>query len=137
MFRIEHIDHVALAVTNVQHSIQWYQEVLGLERRYQDAWGDCPAVLCAGHTCVALFPSERPSMKRAPAEDSAGMRHLAFRADRSNFEKAQVELRQRGIRYHFEDHGISQSIYFPDPDGYLLEITTMEKTPNPEGASRA
>ncbi len=54
------------------------------------------------------------------------MRHLAFRVDRGNFEKAQDELRRRGIEFRFEDHEISHSIYFFDPDGHELEITTYE-----------
>jgi catechol-2,3-dioxygenase len=49
-----------------------------------------------------------------------------LRADRKNFERAQQELKQRGIAFHFEDHGIAHSIYFRDPDGHELEITTYE-----------
>ena len=52
--------------------------------------------------------------------------HFALRADRKNFERAQQELKQRGIAFHFEDHGIAHSIYFGDPDGHKLEITTYE-----------
>ena len=44
MFNLEGIDHVALAVRDVARSVAWYQRVLGLERRYQEAWGDMPSV---------------------------------------------------------------------------------------------
>jgi catechol-2,3-dioxygenase len=54
------------------------------------------------------------------------MLHLALRTDRANFLQAQQELKQRGIKFHFQDHEISQSIYFRDPDGHELEITTYE-----------
>ena len=54
------------------------------------------------------------------------MRHLAFRADRENFAKVRVELERRGLRVEFQDHGISHSIYFHDPDGHELEITTYD-----------
>jgi catechol-2,3-dioxygenase len=54
------------------------------------------------------------------------MPHLAFRADRQNFALAQQELKQRGIAFDFQDHDISHSIYFSDPDGHKLEITTYE-----------
>jgi catechol-2,3-dioxygenase len=63
------------------------------------------------------------------APDSHGaaiMRHVAFQVDRVNFVKAQETLRERGIEYEFQDHAISQSIYFRDPDGYELELTTYE-----------
>jgi catechol 2,3-dioxygenase-like lactoylglutathione lyase family enzyme len=54
------------------------------------------------------------------------MLHLAFRANRENFLAAQHELEKRGIKFEFQDHEISHSIYFRDPDGHLLEITTYE-----------
>ena len=55
------------------------------------------------------------------------MLHLAFRADRENFRAlAQQELKKRGIKFEFEDHEITHSIYFRDPDGHQLEITTYD-----------
>jgi catechol 2,3-dioxygenase-like lactoylglutathione lyase family enzyme len=54
------------------------------------------------------------------------MLHLAFRADRKNFGAAQQELKTRGIKFEFQDHEIAHSIYFRDPDGHQLEITTYE-----------
>jgi catechol 2,3-dioxygenase-like lactoylglutathione lyase family enzyme len=54
------------------------------------------------------------------------MLHLAFRADRKNFLAAQADLMSRGVRFDFEDHEISHSIYFRSPDGHRFEITTYE-----------
>ena len=54
------------------------------------------------------------------------MLHLAFRANRGDFLAAQRELEERGIKFEFQDHEISHSIYFRDPDGHQLEITTYE-----------
>jgi catechol 2,3-dioxygenase-like lactoylglutathione lyase family enzyme len=54
------------------------------------------------------------------------MLHLAFRADRENFLAAQQELKKRGIKFEFQDHEIAHSIYFRDPDGHQLEITTYD-----------
>ncbi len=58
MFKLDQIDHVALTVSNVQQSIAWYRDVLGLERRFEEVWGDYPAVVCTGSTCLALFPPD-------------------------------------------------------------------------------
>jgi catechol-2,3-dioxygenase len=44
---LEALDHVGLVVSDMSRSVRWYQEVLGLRRAYQDAWGDFPAVLRA------------------------------------------------------------------------------------------
>jgi catechol 2,3-dioxygenase-like lactoylglutathione lyase family enzyme len=126
MFRIDHLDHVALAVKDLKRSTQWYQDMFGLERRYEEAWGEVPTMLCAGNTCIALFPTKTQEPKPTPDDDTIAMRHLAFRVNRKNFEQAQIELQQRGIAFEFEDHDIAHSIYFSDPDGYRLELTTYE-----------
>jgi catechol-2,3-dioxygenase len=52
--------------------------------------------------------------------------HFALRADRKNFLVAQEELEAQGIGVTFQDHDISHAIYFNDPDGHQLEITTYE-----------
>jgi catechol 2,3-dioxygenase-like lactoylglutathione lyase family enzyme len=123
-FSLEAIDHVALGVRDQRRSIEWYRDVLGLERRYEEAWGDFPAVLCAGDTCVALFAASAPAQEALP--ERTGMRHLAFRVDRANFERARAELRDRGIEVEYSDHQISHSIYFADPDGHRIELTTYD-----------
>lgn len=126
-FRIGHIDHVALTVADVQRSVAWYQEVLGLERRFEEAWGDHPAVVCAGETCLALFPATTAGdVKPSPGTDTIAMRHFAFAVDRANFQRAQERLRELGIEPRFADHGISHSVYLKDPDGHEIEITTYE-----------
>ena len=124
--RLDGIDHVALAVSDVEQSAQWYIDVLGFERRYQDLWGGIPAFIGKGNTAIALFPM-RDGHPKSPAR-SGGIRmlHLAFRANRENFLTAQQELKKRGIKFEFQDHEISHSIYFRDPDGHELEITTYE-----------
>jgi catechol 2,3-dioxygenase-like lactoylglutathione lyase family enzyme len=126
MFKIDHLDHVALAVKDLERSMAWYQEVLGLERRHQEVWGEVPAMLCAGMTCVAFFPTATDAPNPPPDDNTIAMRHLAFRVNRANFEKAQAELRRRGVDFDFQDHEISHSIYFADPDGHRLELTTYE-----------
>jgi catechol 2,3-dioxygenase-like lactoylglutathione lyase family enzyme len=125
-FRIEGIDHVALTVRDLEASIAWYQEVLGLERPH-NAWNNNPAVLCAGDTCVALFAARTDNPAETPdIYTTIVMKHLAFRVDRPNFEAAQTTLRARGIDFKFADHDISHSIYFNDLSGHLLEITTYD-----------
>jgi catechol 2,3-dioxygenase-like lactoylglutathione lyase family enzyme len=126
MFTIESIDHVALAVRDVRRSAAWYQDVLGLERRYEEAWGDFPAVVAAGQTSIALFPVQGAEPKGRPGRDTLAMRHLAFRVDAANFVRARRALEARGMAVERQDHGIAHSIYFSDPDGHELEITTYE-----------
>jgi catechol 2,3-dioxygenase-like lactoylglutathione lyase family enzyme len=42
---LEALDHVGLVVSDMSRSVRWYQEVLGLRRAHEEAWGDFPAVL--------------------------------------------------------------------------------------------
>lgn len=127
MFRIQHLDHIALTVSDLSASIAWYKRVLGLEQRYEDAWHNSPAMLCAGDTCLAFFASHTPQPASAPDSNrTLIMKHLAFRVDRVNFEAAQRALTEQGIAFEFQDHTISYSVYFSDPDGYRLELTTYE-----------
>src|ERR1700719_860575 len=121
---LEGIDHVAMSVRDVEKAAQWYIDVLGFKRLFDGMWGGAPVFIGKGTTAIALFPVRERSGSTAPCD--IRMLHLAMRADRRNFLGAQEELKQRGIKFEFQDHEISHSIYFRDPDGHQLEITTYE-----------
>lgn len=126
MFELEGLDHVALRVRDVERSADWYVEVLGFERRYQGRWNGVPVFLGLGETALALFPLRNAEVNPPSPTPESGIVHLALRADRKNFLAAQHDLTSRGIAFDFTDHEISHSIYFRDPDGIQLEITTYE-----------
>jgi catechol-2,3-dioxygenase len=123
MFELEGLDHIALAVRDVERSAKWYVEVLGFERRYPGMWEGVPVFVGKGKTALALFPLGND---QAPPRKKEGVLHFALRADRRNFLAAQRDLTSQDISFHFQDHEISHSIYFRDPDGYEVEITTYE-----------
>ncbi|MEO5754799.1 MAG: VOC family protein [Chthoniobacterales bacterium] len=123
--KLEGLDHIALAVRDVEESMNWYIDVLGLEQQHADAWDGVPIFVGKGPTGIALFSAEGAT-DLPGVKPPVRMLHFALRADRENFLAAQTELKSRGIAFHFEDHGIAHSIYFRDPDGHRLEITTYE-----------
>jgi len=124
--QLEGIDHVALAVRDVEEAAKWYADVLGFEQLYEGMWDGIPTFIGKGNTAIALFPVRGDDSKSATRTSKIRMLHLAFRANRNGFLSAQEELKRRGIKFEFEDHEISHSIYFRDPDGHQLEITTYE-----------
>jgi catechol 2,3-dioxygenase-like lactoylglutathione lyase family enzyme len=124
--QLEGIDHVALSVRDIERAAQWYIDVLGFEKRHEGVWHGIPTFIGRGSTAIALFPVRADESQTQTHPGKSGMLHLAFRADASNFASAQNELKGRGIKFEFEDHEISHSIYFRDPDGHQLEITTYD-----------
>jgi catechol 2,3-dioxygenase-like lactoylglutathione lyase family enzyme len=122
---VEGIDHVAMSVSDVERAAQWYIEVLGFKRLHEGMWDGVPVFIGRGTTALALFPI-RANERSISDRGGIRMLHLAMRANRKNFLAAQEELKQRGIRFEFQDHEVAHSIYFRDPDGHRLEITTYE-----------
>ena len=122
--KLEGIDHVAMGVRNIERSAKWYIDVLGFERLHEGMWNGVPTFIGKGSTAIALFPASPASKSSTHRE--IRMLHLAFRADRENFLASQRELQKHGIKFEFQDHEISHSIYFRDPDGHQLEITTYD-----------
>ena len=119
---LDALDHVGLAVSNMTASIEFYEGVLGLTRAHEVTWGDYPAVFEANGSGVALF--SRTDGYETGSEDP--VRHVGFRTSRRGLDSAKEELTAGGIRYEEGDYAVAWSIYLPDPDGYIIEITTYE-----------
>ena len=130
------IDHVEFFVPDRRAAAQWYQSVLGLEvvARYAE-WAAVPGgplmISCDGGTTkLALF--EGNPQERRP---TSGFHRVAFRTDSAGFlgfvarlpelalsdaEGSPVDVRS------LVDHGQSFSLYFCDPYGHRLELTSYD-----------
>lgn len=123
---IKRIDHLALVCSDSERSCDWYCDVLGMEWVFRGEWDNNPYFLRSGETCLALFQAgERNTAD--PAPNGIRIDHFAFLAEtRTAFANAQTELAARDIDFEPQHHGISNSIYFRDPDGHKVEITTYD-----------
>jgi catechol 2,3-dioxygenase-like lactoylglutathione lyase family enzyme len=119
---LRRLDHVSLNVSDRPRSIAWYRDVLGLEQRGSPGRDDWPVFMGDLGACIALFQAQVESPARAP--ESTGLRHVAFMVGRDDLAEAQARLREHGVEFRFEDHGNAHSVYFPDPDGNVIELTS-------------
>ena len=121
--RLQRLDHVSLNVTDRTRSVAWYQDVLGLPQLNQPTEDDEPVFLGQPGLQFGLFQAQRKSPAREP--ESSGLRHVAIVVD--DLDAAQERLRSHGVEFRYEDHGNALSVYFNDPDGHVLEITTYAR----------
>lgn len=116
------IDHLHLYVTDRAAAADWYQRVLGftvIEKLRRWSAGEGGPLMVedpSGEVHLALFQRENLAPSSAIA---LGCGDSAFLDWKSHLEKQGLELR-------LADHGVSWSIYFSDPYGNSLEITTYE-----------
>lgn len=120
-FKINHLDHVAIRVADLDRSANWYQETLGLKKYRLKKWGDFPIFLLAGQSGIALFPEKENDADLQKSD----IDHFAFNVTKENFQKAKTEFDQKGIKYIFKNHFYFHSLYLQDPDNHTVELTTI------------
>jgi glyoxylase I family protein len=125
-FENKGLDHIAIAVADPERSRRFYEEVVGLEFVREVPNG--PTILGAGGSGMAIFDKDLHPSSTADDVEPPAIRilHIAFRLDRTGFDQAQSELGERGFDTHFSDHGVCHSVYFDDPDGHQIELTTYD-----------
>jgi catechol 2,3-dioxygenase len=116
------IGHVHLKVSDLHRSIAFYRDVLGFE--LQQRMGDEAAFLSAGgyhhHIGLNTWQSKGGS---PPPPGTTGLFHFAIRyPDRRALANALKRVLEAGIPIGASDHGVSEAIYFEDPDGNAIEI---------------
>lgn len=120
--KLDNIDHVHIYVTDRGAAERWYKEVLGFERiPAYEFWaadgGPLTLTNPSGSIHIALFERLAEARHATIAFGVTAQAFLDWRAHLSSVLKEAVEL---------EDHQLSWSMYFSDPDGNPYEITTYE-----------
>jgi catechol 2,3-dioxygenase len=117
------IGHVHLKVADLDRAIAFYRDVMGFE--LQQRYGAAAAFLSAGgyHHHIGLNTWESRG-GTPPAAGHTGLYHVAFLyPDRAALGRALKMALEAGIEIEgAADHGVSEAIYFRDPDGNGIEI---------------
>lgn len=122
------LDHTILEVADLAESVAFYRDVVGLEHRGRS--GPFEVILIAPDLALDLMQEPVPTS-----------RHLALRMDRVTFEATFDRIRTSGASFGDGPststnmrgpgrssgvHGSTDSVYFHDPSGHILEILTYD-----------
>jgi catechol 2,3-dioxygenase-like lactoylglutathione lyase family enzyme len=135
MFKVLQIDHVELFVPDRYEAARWYEQALGLQIVPEcEPWatGGGPLMISSdgGSTKLALFEGEP-----MPASQTMAFRRVAFRVTGRGFAEflrrlpdlGLVDARRERVTVNaVVDHQQAYSIYFDDPYGHQLEVTTYD-----------
>jgi catechol 2,3-dioxygenase len=118
-----HIGRVRLRVGDLERSLRFYRDVLGLGIARED--GSKVALAPRSSPRELILLEERPGIRRRPSRPvMTGLYHVALLVpSRAELGRALLGLNQaqyplRGM----SDHAVSESLYLDDPDGNGLEI---------------
>ncbi len=121
------LDHTILEVKDLSESVAFYRDIVGLEHEGPSSGFE---VMLIG-----------PDLALDLSQGSSTPRHLAFKKDRGDFEATFSRIRSSGHTYGDGPgsaksmrgpgrstgvHGATDSVYFHDPSGHLLEILTYD-----------
>ncbi|MGI9325331.1 MAG: VOC family protein [Pseudomonadales bacterium] len=139
MIPIERLHHAAYRCRDSEETRQFYEDFLGLP--LVDAFeinstrsGRQTKVLhsfyaMADDSCIAFFEEPAVPFEFKPQRDFD--LHIAIQVNRATLEDRfsrgpQMSIETRGV----SDHGFIDSIYFRDPNGYVVELTTPKGPTN-------
>jgi catechol 2,3-dioxygenase len=116
-----HIARVALRVSELDRSVDWYGRVVGLALRERTGGHAALGAPDGGPVLLELREAERPG---AAPRAAAGLFHTAFRYPaRAQLGAALARIVEgRESFTGASDHGVSEALYLDDPDQLGVEI---------------
>ena len=116
-----HIGAVRLQVAELDRSLEYYQEVLGLRvllRAPQQA-----SLGAAGASRPLVELHEQQGVQPVPRGGLLGLYHFAvLLPDRAALGRFVAHLSALGVHAGSADHAVSEAIYLTDPDGLGIEV---------------
>ena len=145
VIRTLRISHPAFFGTNLDETIRFYTDLLGMEivlrqPNLDDASMEHLFFHVGEDNFIAYFltKNDQAGLRYAPAKPGiGGMNHLAIDVDEASFDEALARLRAEGVDVKGPiDRGYERSIYFKDPNGVRLELLVW-LTPPPADLTQA
>jgi catechol 2,3-dioxygenase-like lactoylglutathione lyase family enzyme len=137
------VHHITLVGADRRTSIDFWEGVLGMpfvfEQPNLDNAAESHLYFDPGDgRLITVFTNEErgPDPERA-STDIGSVHHIAFSVSQATFRQAVGRLDERGIRHSgVKDRGFMDSIYFDDPLGLLIELSSYRFEP-PVGYTHA
>ncbi|HEY7316631.1 MAG TPA: VOC family protein [Candidatus Binatia bacterium] len=131
--RVTELDHIVLNVGDIDRSVKFYTEVLGLQAERLDEFRagkvGFPSVRINDDTIIDLFPTRGVGDFNKEKEKREGnLNHFCMVVGREDFSGIVDYLAQHGIPVRegpvsrWGARGRATSVYFLDPDGNEVEI---------------
>ena len=123
-------DHVSVIGSNVEKTVSFYRDVLGMSLVLKQPNLDAPHVTHLffdtgdGRTLTFLMEEGRESNTGRLRTPIGGVRHIAFRYDPERLEEIRAGLEEHGYHYNEFDRGIFHSLYTTDHNGLVIELAT-------------
>ena len=120
MIAVEGLDHIVLVVADVERSVAWYAEHLGLQPLRLDEWrrGEVffPSLRVSEGTIIDILQGERSGTNMDHVCLVVAETDLQAVADSGRFEVVDGPDKRWGAR------GDGLSLYVRDPDGNVVEL---------------
>lgn len=113
---LQSLNHLTLAVSDLQKSVTFWHELLGLTLH---ACWDTGAYLTCGDLWLCLSYDE--ARRYVPPQES-DYTHYAFTVAKDDFALLSRRLEQSGVTVWKQNKSEGASFYFLDPDGHKLEL---------------
>ncbi|MFW5992033.1 MAG: VOC family protein [Halanaerobiaceae bacterium] len=128
---IKDFDHVTITVSDLERSVQFYRDILGLKvaGMLEQNDGNFKLVyLKAGDTLLELFYFTEKGDPLPGTEDiDIGIKHFGFKVE--SVDEVTRKLKEQDVEFTLEPLDATGGVriaFFKDPDGVLLEIVEGE-----------
>lgn len=123
--KVTGLDHIVLATPDVERSLRWYTEVLGLPGERVDEWrrGEIffPSVRLDATTLIDIFPSDA-----LPPGAPRNLVHFCLVIEPADLDalaaSGEFDVESGPTDGLYGAQGFARSLYVRDPDGNTVEL---------------